>query len=60
MTKTREPNAFEVELRKQIKERITAIEQTGYDFGKSFNKTDWLLIGLIIMAGLVLTIIGLF
>jgi hypothetical protein len=53
-------NNFEIEMDRQIKERIAAMSQPDYDYGKPFNKTDWLLVGLVVAAGLALIIIGLF
>jgi hypothetical protein len=60
MSKEKTRNAFEIEMDRQIKERIVEMSQPDYDYGKLFNKTDWLFVALVVAAGLGLIILGLF
>jgi hypothetical protein len=60
MNEKKSSNSFEAEMNRQIKERITEMEQLDYEVGKPFNKKDWLLAGLVVTTGVILIIAGLF
>ena len=56
----KEISNYEKEMNQEIENRLSLLENENYDFGKPFNRWDWLFVGITVLAGLGIIIYGIF
>ena len=56
----KEISDYEKEMDQEIENRLSLLENENYDFGKRFNKWDWIFVGITVLAGLGVIIYGIF
>jgi len=56
----KELSDYEREMNNEIEERLSILENKDYNFGKTFNKWDWVFVGVMVFVGLGIILYGAF
>lgn len=56
----KELSDYEREMNNEIEKRLSILESKDYNFGKTFNKWNWVFVGVMILVGLGIILYGAF